>query len=110
MLTAYTLSGQNITRKQITQHEDMPKDVLWMDLKSPTEQERLWVKNAYGQELQYMEELGEIEASSRYYRDEFGTHLNLYFLALENGFARNVNVAFTLNKGRLFTLRTDETL
>jgi magnesium transporter len=110
MLTAYTLSGQTITRKQIQQYEEMPSDALWLDLKAPTDQERKWVKDAYNQELQFMEELGEIEASSRYYRDEAGMHLNLYFLALENGFARNVNVAFTINNDRLFTLRTDETL
>ena len=108
MLTAYTLSGQTLARKLVNLHTDLPPDAVWIDLNDPTDQERNWVKDQYGQELQFIEELGEIEASSRYYRDETGLHINLYFLALENGLARNVNVAFTINNHRLFTLRTDE--
>ncbi len=108
MLTAYTRSGQTLTRKLVNLRADLPQDAVWMDLNDPTDQERNWVKEQFNQELQFIEELGEIEASSRYYRDETGMHINLYFLALENGLARNVNVAFTINNNRLFTLRTDE--
>ena len=108
MLTAYTRSGQTLTRKLVNLQAELPQDAVWIDLNDPTEQERSWVKSNYGQELQFIEELGEIEASSRYYRDASGVHINLYFLALENGLARNVNVAFTINNNRLFTLRTDE--
>ncbi len=108
MLTAYTRSGQTLARKLVNLRAELPQDAAWIDLNDPTDQERNWVKEQYGQELQFIEELGEIEASSRYYRDETGLHINLYFLALENGLARNVNVAFTINNNRLFTLRTDE--
>jgi magnesium transporter len=108
MLTAYTRSGQTLAKKLVNLHTDLPPDAVWIDLNDPTDQERNWVKDQYGQVLQFIEELGEIEASARYYRDETGLHINLYFLALENGLARNVNVAFTINNHRLFTLRTDE--
>ena len=108
MLTAYTRSGQTLTKKLVNLRAELPQDATWVDLNDPTEQERNWVKEQYAQELQFIEELGEIEASSRYYRDETGLHINLYFLAQENGLARNVNVAFTINNNRLFTLRTDE--
>jgi magnesium transporter len=108
MLTVYTRSGQTLTRKLVNLRAELPQDAVWVDLNDPTDQERNWVKEQYGQELQFIEELGDIEASSRYYRDATGLHINLYFLALENGLARNVNVAFTLNQQRLFTLRTDE--
>jgi magnesium transporter len=108
MLTAYTRSGQTLTKKLVNLRSELPQDAMWVDLNDPTDQERNWVREQFGQELQFIEELGEIEASSRYYRDETGLHINLYFLALENGLARNVNVAFTINNGRLFTLRTDE--
>lgn len=112
MLTAYTRSGEptgnRLNKKLVNLRAELPPDAVWVDLNDPTDQERNWVKEEYGQELQFIEELGEIEASARYYRDEMGLHINLYFLALENGLARNVNVAFTINKHRLFTLRTDE--
>ena len=108
MLTAYTRSGQTLTRKQVSLRAELPQDAVWIDLNDPTDQERNWVREQYGQELQFIEELSEIEASARYYRDTTGLHINLYFLALENGLARNVNVAFTISNQRLFTLRTDE--
>jgi len=108
MLTAYTRSGQTLAKKLVNLRAELPQDAIWVDLNDPTDQERNWVKEQYGQELQFIEELGEIEASSRYYRDETGLHINLYFMALEDGRARNVNVAFTINNNRLFTLRTDE--
>jgi magnesium transporter len=108
MLTAYTRSGQTLAKKLVNLRAELPQDAVWVDLNDPTDQERNWVKELYGQELQFIEELGEIEASSRYYRDETGLHINLYFMALEDGRARNVNVAFTINNNRLFTLRTDE--
>jgi magnesium transporter len=108
MLTAYTRSGQTLVKKVVNLYSELPQEAVWIDLNDPTDQERGWVKQLYAQELQFIEELGEIEASSRYYRDETGLHINLYFLAQENGHARNVNVAFTINNNRLFTLRTDE--
>src|SRR5688572_11769966 len=108
MLTVYTRSGQTLKKKLVNLRAELPDDAVWVDLNDPTDQERIWVKERYGQELQFIEELGEIEASSRYYRDETGLHINQYFLALENGLARNVNIAFTINNDRLFTLRTDE--
>ncbi len=112
MLTAYIRSGDAATNKLVKKlvnlRAELPADAVWIDLNDPTDQERNWVKDQYTQELQFIEELGEIEASSRYYRDETGLHINLYFLSQENGYVRNVNVAFTINHGRLFTLRTDE--
>ena len=108
MLTAYTRSGQTLCKKLVNLPAELPQDAVWVDLNDPTDQERNWVRQQYGQELQFIEELGEIQASARYYRDETGLHINLYFLALEQGLARNVNVAFTINNNRLFTLRTDE--
>ncbi len=112
MLTAYTRNGESPTnglaKKLVNLRAELPPEAVWLDLNDPTDQERNWVREQYHQELQFIEELGEIEASSRYYRDETGLHINLYFLAQENGHARNVNVAFTINNNRLFTLRTDE--
>lgn len=108
MLTAYTRSGQTLAKKLVNLRAELPPDAAWVDLNDPTDQERHWVREQYAQELQFIEELGEIEASSRYYRDETGLHINLYFLAQENAVARNVNVAFTIHNNRLFTLRTDE--
>lgn len=110
MLTAYTVRNEVLTSRPVTRFEELDADVRWLDLANPTEQERQWVRQAYGQEVLFIEELGEIEASARYYRDEMGLHLHLYFLRRENGSdgSRNVDVAFTINQGRLYTLHAED--
>jgi magnesium transporter len=108
MLTGHTATNGALTRVTVNQYSDLNPEMVWLDLTNPTEQERQWIKQAYAEELQFMEELGEIEASARFYRDEFGLHLNQYFLVTDYVVTRNVNVAFTLNKGRLFTLHSED--
>ncbi len=108
MLTAYAAINGTLNKIGVNQQSDLPGDVLWLDLYNPTEQERQWIRQVYGQELQFIEELGEIEASARFFRDEHGLHLHLYFLLTGDEITRNVDVAFIINNGRLFTLRSDE--
>ena len=108
MLSGFIPANGALTKTLVNQYGDLKPEMMWLDLTNPTEQERQWIKQAYGQELQFMEELGEIEASARYYRDEFGMHLNQYFLLIDKTVARNVNVAFTINNNRLFTLHSDD--
>jgi magnesium transporter len=108
MLTAYTVDNEVLVKRPVVQRSDLTPNIRWLDLNNPTEQERQWVKEAYGQELLFIEELGEIEASARYYQDERGLHLHLYFLNHSDGIARNVDVAFTISERRLYTLHSDE--
>ncbi|MBI4291563.1 MAG: magnesium transporter CorA [Betaproteobacteria bacterium] len=108
MLTAYTTTNDTFNKISVNQQSDLPPDMVWLDLVNPTEQDRQWVRETYGQELQFIEELGEIEASERFYRDEHGLHLHLYFLLSGTDSTRNVNVGFTINRGRLYTLRSDD--
>src|SRR5471032_923054 len=108
MLTGYTAANGTLVRVTVNQYSDLKPEMMWLDLTNPTEQERQWIKQAYAQELQFMEELSEIEASARFYRDEFGLHLNQYFLVTDYTVTRNVNVAFTLNQSRLFTLHSED--
>src|SRR3954469_19241355 len=108
MLTGFIPANGSLTKIAVNQYSDLKPEMIWLDLINPTEQERQWIKQAYAQELQFMEELGEIEASARYYHDEFGMHLNQYFLVIDKAVARNVNVAVTINNNRLFTLHSEE--
>jgi magnesium transporter len=108
MLTSYIIDNNSLKKIEVNRYSDLTPDIVWLDLADPTEQERQWIKQAYSQELQFMEELGEIQASSRFYRDEYGLHINQYFLIQDRGITRNAHVAFTLNGGRLYTLRSDD--
>ena len=108
MLIAYTTANGAFNKVSVNRRSDLTPEMVWLDLVSPTEQDRQWVKQAYGQELQFVEELGEIEASERFYRDENGLHLHLYFLVSSTDITHNVNVGFTVSNGRLYTLRDDD--
>ena len=108
MLIAYTAANGTFNKVSINQHSDLTQEMVWLDLVNPTEQDRQWIRKTYGQELLFIEELGEIEASERFYRDEHGLHLHLYFLLSGDDMTRNVNVGFTINNGRLYTLRSDD--
>ena len=108
MLNAYIISDRALKRIPVNQPSDLVRGIRWLDLNNPTEQERLWVRQAYQQELLFMEELGEIEASARFYRDEHGLHLHLYFLQTADGVSRNLNAAFTVSQGRLYSLHAED--
>jgi len=108
MLTAYSIADGALKKVEVKQPADLTAEVIWLDLEFPTEQDRQRIKQAYRQDLQFIEQLGEIEASERFYRDQHGLHLHLYFLLAGDGIARNVNVGFTLSDGRLYTQRSDE--
>jgi len=108
MLTAYTVENHVLQQRQITRAEQLTQDIRWLDVHDPTDQERQWIRLAYRQELQFIEELGEIEASARHYQDEHGLHLHLYFLHDTDTVARNSDVAFTINAGRLYTLHAEQ--
>jgi magnesium transporter len=69
MLTAYTITNGQLKQVSIKQLAELSQDLVWLDLYNPSEEERRWIAEAYDQQLQFMEELSEIEASARFYRD-----------------------------------------
>jgi magnesium transporter len=88
--------------------DQLRPEALWIDLIKPSDEERRWVKEVYGQDLPSMELLVEIEASSRFFEDEQGLHLRSYFLHEFPDRPRNVTVGFIFTSGHLFTLRKEE--
>jgi magnesium transporter len=108
MLNAYRLTAQGLERSTVRARDELTADVLWLDMLSPTEIERGWVQETYDHQVHYLDELSEIEASARFFRDQHGDHVRLYFLELEEAQARNVDVGFTLQGNRLYSLRARE--
>ena len=101
MLTGYLPANQALTRVNIAARADLTPQIVWLDLVNPTADERAWIKDAYGQELQRMEELGEIEASARFYRDEFGLHINQYYLQVDERGVRKDRKSTRLNSSHV---------
>ena len=80
------------------------KDVLWIDMIDPSDEEREWVQTVFKTELPEDEELKDIEESARCYEDETGLHLNSFFLHDLEDKPQNMTVSFTLHQGRLLTM------
>jgi magnesium transporter len=104
MLNAFAVHDGRLEQTRVERAEDLSGEVLWVDLESPTQEERAWVEGFYAQHLPTPEEMAEIEASARFYEDEDGLHVHSYFLHDFGDRPRNITVAFTLHQGRLFTL------
>ncbi|HBE93249.1 MAG TPA: hypothetical protein DDW55_12290, partial [Gammaproteobacteria bacterium] len=109
MITAWILHKGHLQPQRINTAEQLVPDAVWLDLEKPEPEEFRWIKEAYQQTLPGIEELNEIEASSRFFRDDAGLHVRVYFLHEIPERPSNVTVGFVLNNGRLFTLR-DEAL
>ena len=108
MLMAFTLNKGLLEQVAINAASDLVPDVIWVDAIAPTEEERLWLQEAYGQVLPSIEEIYEIEATSRFYENEHGLHISSYFLNYADENSENISAAFIFSGERLFTLREEE--
>jgi magnesium transporter len=117
MIYGFTQSDGRLEAVVLHRRSDCSDQLIWLDLIDPSEQERGWIKDAYGYDLATYEEMGEIAASARFFRDAHGIHLNAYSLVRagngngsgsEYSAVRNLSVAFDLIGDRLFTLHRDD--
>ncbi|HET8731049.1 MAG TPA: magnesium/cobalt transporter CorA [Moraxellaceae bacterium] len=108
MLMAFTLNKGLLEQVAINAASDLVPDVIWVDAIAPTDEERLWLQEAYDQVLPSIEEIYEIEATSRFYENEHGLHISSYFLNYADENSENISAAFVFNGERLFTLREEE--
>jgi magnesium transporter len=110
MLTAFLLENNRLIQHSVYDLSELTESVLWVDLIRPTREEQNLIQEAYGQVLPTPDELSEIEASARCYEDEDGLHIHAYFLHDMEDRPKTITVAFTLNKGRIFTFHEEELL
>ena len=98
---------------QIRILNEMPKDIereniLWVDLFSPTEEEKENVEKFFNLEIPTKQKMEEIEVSSRYFEDEETIKINAFFLVKEGNNFRNETVSFILTLDTLITVRYRE--
>lgn len=109
MITAWIPCEGHLRPQKVDAAEQLVSNAVWLDLEKPDAEEFRWMEEAYQQKLPDIDELAEIEASSRFFQDDSGLHVRAYFLQEIAERPSNVTVAFVLSEGRLFTLR-DEAL
>lgn len=103
MINAFELKNKQLSK--INDDGDI-NDAAWVDLIEPDEEDRSFLLTQLGQNLATSIELDDIEASARFFEDSEGLHIHSFFFFEDSDDrAGNSTVAFTINNGRLFTLR-----
>jgi magnesium transporter len=109
MLGAFVLVEGRVVQTRIDDREDLTrKDLIWVDLAYPTQQERELVRSVFPLELPDDEELQDLEASARYYQDQHGIHIRSTFVQTVEETAAIVTMSFSLHQGRLLTVHDDD--
>lgn len=110
MINVFTLQGGRLSQVNVTCRSDLEQVApIWVDLISPDEEERDWVKSIYGVTLPDEDEVKDIEASARYYEEENGDwHLRNDFLRDDESPPRVITVAFILSKNILFSMHAED--
>ena len=109
MLSAFVLEEGRVIQAQIDDKDDLTrKDLVWVDLAYPSEEERELVQSVFPLELPDDEELQDLEASARYYQDQHGIHIRSTFVQAADDVASIVNMSFSLHQGRLLTVHDDD--
>lgn len=100
MLNIFTLANGRLVQEEIESLEDLARfRPVWVDLESPTVEEKRWIKQHY--ELSIPEDAmdDDIEESARFYEEDNGElHIRSDFLIDDVEDPRSVRVAFILNQ------------
>ncbi|NVO05531.1 MAG: magnesium and cobalt transport protein CorA [Rhodoferax sp.] len=118
MLNIFTLVNGRLFQEEIESLEELSKfQPIWVDLESPTIDEKRWIKQYYGLSIpeDVMDE--DIEESARFYAEDNGEiHIRSDFLVADDDEPRAVRAAFILNlvnddlrsKGILFSIHDED--
>ena len=118
MLNIFSLANVRLFQEEIESLEELSRfQPIWVDLESPTVEEKRWVKQYYGLSIPE-DAMGEgIEESARFYAEDNGElHIRSDFLIADDDEPRTVRVAFILNlvnaelksKGVLFSIHDED--
>ena len=118
MLNIFTLANGRLFQEEIESLEELSRfQPIWVDLESPTPEEKRWVKQYYGLSIPEDAMDEDIEESARFYEEDNGElHIRSDFLVADADDPRTVRVAFILNlvnddlrsKGVLFSIHDED--
>src|SRR5512145_1718194 len=113
MISAFELSQGRLRQIQVDAIEDLRQcRPVWIDLVEASEEERGWVLEVFGLDLPEEDEVGDIEASARFFeKDEANgdeLHIRSDFFREEEHGGDNVRVAFILKNSVLFSAHAED--
>lgn len=100
MLNIFTLANGRLVQEEIESLEELTRfQPIWVDLESPTLEEKRWIKQHYGLSIPEDATDDDIEESARFYEEDNGElHIRSDFLVDDDTDPRSVRVAFILNQ------------
>ena len=118
MLNIFTLVNGRLFQEEIESLEELSQfQPIWVDLESPTLDEKRWVKQYYGLSIPEDAMDEDIEESARFYAEDNGEiHIRSDFLVADDDEPHAVRAAFILNlvnddlrsKGILFSIHDED--
>ncbi|SEL31644.1 magnesium transporter [Roseateles sp. YR242] len=119
MLNVFTLDNGRLkggmvqeeisTAADLTAVTDSPRKPIWVDLESPSAEEKDWIRERFG--LVIPEDIvdEDLEESARFYEEDNGElHIRSDFLIDDMEAPRNVRVAFILFNNVLFSVHNED--
>jgi len=100
MLNVFTLANGRLFQEEIESLEELARfKPIWVDLESPTPEERRWVRQHFGLSIPEDAMDEDIEESARFFEEDNGElHIRSDFLIDDADEPRSVRVAFILNQ------------
>ena len=118
MLNIFTLANGRLFQEEIESLEELTKfQPIWVDLESPTPEEKRWIAQHFGLNIPEDAMDEDIEESARFYEEDNGElHIRSDFLVADEDEPSTVRVAFILNlvnpdlksKGVLFSIHDED--
>ncbi|MDP3132385.1 MAG: CorA family divalent cation transporter, partial [Burkholderiaceae bacterium] len=118
MLNVFTLVNGRLFQEEIESMDALAQfKPIWVDLESPTPEERRWVKQHFGLSIPEDAMDDDIEESARFFEEDNGElHIRSDFLIDDDEDPRAVRVAFILNeqndalksRGVLFSIHDED--
>lgn len=118
MLNIFTLANGRLVQEEIESLEELSRfQPIWVDLESPSIEEKRWVKQYYGLSIPEDAMDEDIEESARFYEEDNGElHIRSDFLIDDDEHPHSVRVAFILNqhntglrsRGVLFSIHDED--
>src|SRR3954468_104754 len=118
MLNIFTLANGRLFQEEIESLEELSRfQPIWVDLESPTLEEKRWVKQYFNLSIPEDAMDEDIEESARFFEEDNGDlHIRSDFLIADDEEPRTVRVAFIMNltndqlrsKGVLFSIHDED--
>ena len=100
MLNIFTLVNGRLFQEEIESLEELSRfQPVWVDLESPTLEEKRWIKQYFGLSIPEDAMAEDLEESARFYEEDNGElHIRSDFLIAQEDAPRSVRCAFILNQ------------